>query len=120
MFTVYHYNTRSGRVPVKEFINKQNVQTRDKILEVIEYFEEYGFHLSTKYLRRMTGTKKLWELRAVSQGNQYRIFLAKIDSNTVVLLHIIIKKKQRTPRKDIQIAEKRLLEITMTQERMAT
>ena len=69
---------------------------------------DYGFHLEVKYLRRMAGVKGLWELRAKYQSVQFRIFLSKLTDREVVLLHAIIKKTAKTPKRDIQTAEKRM------------
>lgn len=111
MFKVYYFTTASGRNPVKEFIDRYDHRTRAKLLAVIEYLEHYGFHLETKYLHRMRGTKTLWELRIAYAGNQYRIFLAKIGDKEIALLHAIVKKTQKVPRKEIDVAEKRFLEM---------
>lgn len=96
---------------MKDFIDNYDRGTRAKVFTVIDYLKDYGFHLETKYLRRMTGTKALWELRIAYASNQYRIFLAKIGEKDIILLHAIIKKTQKTPRKEIDIAEKRLWEV---------
>jgi phage-related protein len=107
MFDIRFFTTLSGREPVRDFIHGEDRQARDKIFEVISYLRLYGFHLPTQYLRRMSGTKQLWELR-IKYHKQYRIFLAKIDEQTIVLLHAIIKKTQKTPERDIETAEERL------------
>ena len=107
-FTLVFFATASGRKPVHEFIASQNPQTQDKLYEVMDYLREYGFHLPTTYLRRMSGRKRLWELRAKYQSRQYRIFLAKGDGQTILLLHAMIKKTPKTPMKEIETAEQRL------------
>ena len=91
-----------------EFILSQEQKAQDKIYEVLEYLREYGFHLPTNYLRRMSGTKALWELRAKYTSRQYRVFLAKTGDKTIMLLHAIIKKTAKTPRQDIDTADARL------------
>lgn len=107
MFTVRYFTTASGREPVVEFIDSENRKTRDKIYEVIGYLREYGFHLPAQYLRRMSGTKSLWELR-IKYQRQYRIFLAHVGEKDIILLHAIIKKTQQTPDKEIHAAQERL------------
>lgn len=108
MFEVWFFTTASGRRPVHEFLIDQEESSRDKLYEVMGYFREHGFHLSTLYLRRMSGSKHLWELRAKHRSKQYRLFLAKIDDRTVLLLHAIVKKTQKTPKREIETAEERL------------
>lgn len=106
MFIVRYFTTASGREPVVDFIESENTKVRSKIYEIIGYLAEYGFHLPT-YLRRMSGTKSLWELR-IKYQRQYRIFLAHIGDKEIILLHAIVKKTQKTPEKDIQTAQERL------------
>lgn len=107
-FTIYYFTTASDRSPVKQFIADQDRQARDKIVEVVEYLQEYGFQLPTQYLRRMSGSKRLWELRAKYNSRQYRVFLAKTSGAEILLLHAIIKKTPKTPKQDIETAEERL------------
>lgn len=108
MFKLWFFTTASGRRPVHEFLLDQDASARDKLYEVMGYFREHGFHLSTLYLRRMSGSKHLWELRARSRSKQYRLFLAKIDERAVLLLHAIVKKTQKTPKREMDTAEERL------------
>ena len=108
MFKIYYFTTASGRRPAKEFIEEQSKEAQNKIHEAIDYLREYGFHLEVKYLRRMSGVKGLWELRAKYQSDQFRFFLSKLAGREIVLLHAIIKKTAKTPKRDIQTAEKRM------------
>ena len=108
MFKVYYFATASGRKPVVEFIEEQPSAAQKKIFEAIRLLEKYGFHLETRYLRRMSGTKRLWELRETYQSVKHRIFLIRTTDTEIVLLHAIIKKTPKTPRKDIKTAEKRM------------
>lgn len=64
IFRIEFFVTSSGRKPVHAFILNQDTKARDKIYEVMEYLKHGGFHLPTTYLRRMSGSKRLWELRA--------------------------------------------------------
>jgi len=66
--------------------------------------EEYGQILPAKYLKRMAGTKELWELRA----KRIRIFIV-ISGNIGIAVHGIIKKSQKTPKQDIELAVKRAI-----------
>ena len=97
MFVVYNFTNSTQRKPVEEFITKQNLETRNKIRETIEFLRQFGFHLETKYLRRVNTTKKLWELRVRHNSKQFRLLLAKAGDKEFVLLHAFIKKTQKTP-----------------------
>jgi phage-related protein len=108
MFRLFYFTTASGKKPVADFLDDQGRKEKEKVIEVIRYFAEYEFHLPTRYLRRMSGIKRLWELRTKYQNKQYRIFVAKLADHEAVLLHAIVKKTDRTPTTDIQVAEERL------------
>ena len=92
--------------PVKKFIKHLPEPEVAKIITTISLFEEYGPALPAKYLKRITGTKELWELRA----KRIRIFLI-IKGNTGIFIHAIKKKTQKTPKQDIELALTRGLKI---------
>ena len=107
MLRLLYFTTASRKQPVKEFLEQEDKKAQAKIREVFEFFREYGFHLPDQYLRRMSGTNALWELRSKYRGRQYRIFLAKVGTDAAVLLHGIVKKTPKTPQQDIQTAQER-------------
>lgn len=85
-----------------EFLDGLTENDRTKINSIFLLFREYGQTLPAKHLKRMSGTKELWELRA----KRIRIFIV-ISGNTGIAVHGIIKKTQRTPKQDIELAVKR-------------
>jgi len=44
----------------------------------------------------------LWELRIELSSNIFRIFYFLPENNKVVLLHGIVKKKQKTPKNELE------------------
>lgn len=53
---------------------------------------------------------KLWELKRLYEGIQYRLFFG-IVSGAIWLLHNIEKKSAKTPKDDLELARKRLKEV---------
>jgi len=53
---------------------------------------------------------KLWELKRLYDGIQYRLFFG-VSKGTVWLLHSIEKKSAKTPKDDLELARKRLREV---------
>ena len=88
-------------IEVIKFINKLSSQDSARLDRTRKFFEEYGFQIGSKYIKKITQTG-IWELRA---GN-IRLFLC-IRGNKAFGIHIIFKKTQKLNRKDIEIAEKR-------------
>ena len=50
---------------------------------------------------------KLWELKRLYDGIQYRLFFG-VSKGTVWLLHGIEKKSAKTPKDDLELSKKRL------------
>src|SRR5207247_1439435 len=54
--------------------------------------------------------EKIWELREESATNIFRILYAFYPDRRIILLHCFMKKTQKTPRKEIETAQKRFQE----------
>lgn len=75
---------------------------RDKILE-------QGPDLGLPFTRAMG--KGLFEIRAKGQAGIARAMFCTISNNTVVILHVFIKKTEATPNKELELARKRMKEV---------
>jgi phage-related protein len=51
---------------------------------------------------------RLWELREESQTNIYRLLYFFFTGRRIVFLHGFQKKTRKTPRREIELAERRL------------
>lgn len=72
-----------------------------EIVQVVELFRDYGFQLTIHDLKKLT--RNLWELRV----NRYRLLFGMVN-NEVIIVHIFLKKTQKTPKKEIELAKRRL------------
>ncbi len=102
-----HYFSLDGQFsPVKRFINSLDIKTQARVSKTFDLLEEYGFELPQKYFKKIQKTP-LWELRVIG-GQSIRFFYVSKKGNVFFILHGFIKKSQKTPRKEIQVASKRL------------
>ena len=85
---------------VAEFIEKLTYTDSARLERTRKFFEEYGFKIGPKYVKKIADG--IWELRA---GN-IRLFLC-VRGESAYGVHIIYKKSQKLPKKDIELAEKR-------------
>jgi phage-related protein len=88
----------------REFYLTQSEQVKQKIgwtLEVLVDLER----IPEKYLKHLTSSKGLYELRVQSGKNAIRIFCF-FDQNDLVICHGFQKKTQKTPKQEIARAEK--------------
>jgi len=88
-----------------EFYNKQTLIVRKKIDWTILLIRTMRI-VPDKFLKRLTNSDGLWEIRVSAGNGIFRIFCFFDDGNIVILLSGFQKKTQKTPRKEIIKAEK--------------
>lgn len=99
------YETVNGKVPVKEFLDKLDLSVFQKVIWTFELLKSQT-RVSTEYLKKMKNTDEIWEVRIKKGSNAFRIFCFFDNEELVVLTNGLIKKTQKTPKKDIQRAER--------------
>ncbi len=80
-----------------------------RFLRYAERMEIYGPDLGMPHTRAMDGG--LCELRLKAAEGIARVFYCTIVERRIVMLHQFIKKSQKTPRKELEIALKRMKEV---------
>jgi len=88
-----------------EFYQKQNKKVKGKIQYVFELLKQVE-KVPSKFLKHLEGTNGLYEIRVEYQSNIYRIFCCFDKGRLVVLFNGFQKKTQKTPKKEIEKAEK--------------
>jgi phage-related protein len=101
------YYSENNKIPVLDFLKQLNPKDQAKILREIDLLTEFGFSLGMPHIKKMSGTKDLWELRIKQSSNNFRIFYFYYKNNKFILLHGFLKKSQKTPIQEISIALKR-------------
>ncbi|MGM0654976.1 MAG: type II toxin-antitoxin system RelE/ParE family toxin [Thermodesulfobacteriota bacterium] len=76
------------------------------LIHILELIEEFGPNLGKPHTSPMG--KGLFEIRAKGKEGIGRSFFCTMKNNEVVILHSIIKKTQKTPKKDLDLAIKRM------------
>jgi len=102
------YTTPQGNKPVNEFIHSLELKAQTKVYNALELLKSYGVSVGSPHIKKLTGTE-LWELRILG-SDSIRILYIAITGKTFLLLHGFKKKKDKTPPKEIRIAEDRLNE----------
>ena len=106
MKEIHFYRSESGSCPVEEFLDSLTGKQAQKVAWVLQLIEEMDI-VSTQYFKKLTNTDDLWEVRVQSGNNIFRL-LGFIEGNEIIILnHAFQKKTQKTPKKEIQIAEAR-------------
>lgn len=88
-----------------EFYQVQNDKVKEKIKYVLELIKQVE-KVPEKFLKHLTNTNGLYEIRIEFQSNIYRIFCCFDKVKLVVLFNAFQKKTQKTPKKEIEKALK--------------
>ena len=80
-----------------------------RFIRYAERMETFGPDLGMPHTRAMGGG--LFELRIKAGEGIARVFYCTIINRRIVMLHHFIKKSQKTPRRNLDIARKRLEEL---------
>ena len=79
------------------------------LLHILEMIEELGPNLGKPHTAAMGDG--LFEIRAKGKEGIGRSFFAIVVNEEIVILHSFIKKSQKTPKKELDKARKRLKEL---------
>ena len=106
---VFFYELPSGHVPVREWIRSLDAADRKIVGEDIKDVE-FSWPIGMPLVRALGAG--LWEVRSsLTQGRIARVLFC-INEGRMVLLHGFIKKTQKTPQGDLNLALRRKKEIT--------
>ena len=70
---------------------------------------EFGPNLGMPHTRAMG--EGLFELRVTGQEGLARVFYCTVVHKRIIMLHGFIKKSQKTPKRELDIAKRRLQEV---------
>ena len=104
MFSIFYYN-QSVKDDIEDFpagIKKRYFNLTDRMIE-------YGTNLGEPHTKALGDG--LFEIRAKDQEGIGRAFYCTVIGKKIVVLHAIIKKSQKTPKNDLDMAKKRMKEV---------
>ena len=93
----------------EQFFNQLDEKTKEKIDEVL-FMISFLDRIPAKFFKSIEGIKGLYEIRVEYKSNIYRIFCCFDKGNLVVLFNGFQKKTQKTPSKELEKAEKLMIE----------
>jgi phage-related protein len=105
-WVVEFYLDERDRSPVREFIESLDQKTQSRLAALIEYVRMHNIQAREPHVKNVSG--KLYEMRERSDKRDYRIFYFTVRDRRIVLLHGFQKKSQRTPKREIEVAQERL------------
>lgn len=80
-----------------------------RYLRLTDLILEFGSNLGLPHTKAIK--EGLFELRIKSKEGIARVFFCTIANRKIVMLHVFVKKSQKIPKKELNIAIKRMKEI---------
>ena len=103
---IIFYKTVNNKIPIEEFFDSLSDKQVEKVLWVLRLIKQLD-RVPIEYLKKLENTDDIWEVRAGSGNNEFRLLGFWLKSNFIVLTNGFKKKTQKTPKSEIKLAEKR-------------
>lgn len=103
-FEIVFYETSTGVCPVSDFLDMTDVKLRAKILWTIQLAKEFGNRLPEPYSKSLEDG--IFELRTKVGSDISRVLYFFLDGGKIILTNGFIKKTQKTPRCEIDLAKR--------------
>ena len=107
-WTVEIYTDARGNAPVSDFLDGLPRQHQGRLARTIDLLEQFGPQLGFPYTKHLRG--KLWELRIRAGRGAHRIVYFAHLGQRFILLHGFLEKTRKTQRKDLELAERRMVD----------
>lgn len=101
----YFYRSATGRELVREWLKSLDADDRKIVGEDVKDVE-YAWPIGMPLVRSLGNG--LWEVRNSLTGGKIGRVIFCVVGSQMVLLHGFIKKTQKTPKKDMELALKRM------------
>jgi phage-related protein len=98
--------TPDGQSPVEDYLDGLDSKQAAKVVWTLKAIQS-THPAPSNYLRKLTATDELREVRIIFAGNIFRLLGWMEGDAKLVLAHGFTKKTQKTPRHEIQTAESR-------------
>jgi len=102
--SVVFFKTNAGSEPVRNWLREDLTSTQRSIIGKDLKIVQFSWPVGMPLVRPMGNG--LWELRSVLEDTIARI-LFTFHHNEIVLLHGFIKKTEKTPKSQIELAKQR-------------
>ncbi len=103
------YQLPSGREPVRDWLKQLDKKDRKALGEDIKDVE-FSWPIGMPLCRALG--KGLWEVRSDLAGGRIARVIFCVSGSRMILLHGFVKKTQKTPAADLELALGRKKEIT--------
>ena len=103
-FEIVFYKNDKGEKPIEDFLDSLNDKMRAKMLLSIRIVREKGYQTRMPYSEELEDG--IFELRAKVGSDISRVLYFFVVGRKIILTNGFIKKTQKTPKSEIELAKK--------------
>jgi phage-related protein len=103
---IYFYRSANGDCPVETFLARLDGRQAQKVAWVLRLVKELPM-VPKQYCKKLEGTQDIWEVRADLGNDAFRLLGFWDEGQLIILTNAFAKKAQRTPEREINLAERR-------------
>ena len=115
MFSVEYFEKEDGSCPVEDFILALDNKMQAKIFRSLELLEEFGNQLREPHSKQLEDG--IYELRIKQSTNITRVLYFFYIGKRIILTNGFVKKTQKIPKDQIDLAKSRRAEFIKKAER---
>jgi len=104
-YTCIFYETADRKKPAEEFIESLDAETQDKFFLKQQLLQDFGPQLRHPHTDHLE--EGLFELRFKGKEGQIRVLFFVFYGKRIIFAHGFVKKTQKAPRKEVEIAYER-------------
>ena len=100
------YHLPGGRSPINDFLGGLSDKAHMKALWTLETIQSL-YPKPNAYLEKLSNAGELWEVKVQQGNNIYRLLGFFKTPDELMLVHAFVKKTQKTPPREIDLALQR-------------
>lgn len=104
-YVCIYYTSSSGRIPVEEFVESLDADSQDAFFYKVGLLEECGPQLRQPHTDSIR--EGIFELRFIGKKGKIRVLFFFFHANRIIFTNGFIKKTQKTPLHEIELAKQR-------------
>ena len=104
MKRIYFYLTDTGKSPVQKHLDTLSDKQVTKITWVLKVIRDIN-PVPSSYFKKLVNTDDIWEVKINVGNNTFRILGFFSGTDLIILTNSFQKKSQKTPTKEIRLAE---------------
>lgn len=100
-FQVEFYFTRAGKMPAKEYYEKESINVQVKLAALLKYIADHGRLFDITKFRIVDSEDKIFEFKPAN----HRFFSFFYKGGKIIITNAYLKKSQKVSRQDLEKAK---------------